>query len=67
MLLIGQIFFYLRGLGANPSVSGKLDMKLAILATYSTLRGSRKFCQKGSSSDVFFIKLKRGERIQIQL
>ena len=30
MFLIGQILFYLGGLGANRNVSGKLSMKLAI-------------------------------------
>ena len=31
VFLIGQIFFYLGGLGANRNVSGKLSMKLAII------------------------------------
>ena len=30
VFLIGQIFFYSGGLGANRNVSGKLGMKLAI-------------------------------------
>ena len=37
VFLIGQIFFYSGGLGANRNVSGKLDMKLAIGVKYSTV------------------------------
>ena len=33
VFLIGQIFFYSEGLGANRNVSGKLGMKLAIIFT----------------------------------
>ena len=37
VFLICQIFFYLGGLGANRNVSGKLSMKLAIIALLSQI------------------------------
>ena len=41
------------------------DMSITMYDNVFDMRGSRKFCQKGSNSDNVFFFLMRGERIQI--
>ena len=41
------------------------DDSLICLSDYSAMRGSRKFCQRGSKFDKAFFILKRGGRIHI--